>query len=30
VSTVGINEEIIRKYVQHQGQQDAGQAKLEW
>lgn len=28
VSTVGINEEIIRKYVQMQGQEDSGQAKL--
>ena len=30
VSTVGINEEIIRRYVRHQGQQDAGQTKFEW
>lgn len=29
VSTVGINEEIIRKYVQMQGAEDAGQAQLE-
>lgn len=29
VSTVGINEEIIRRYIQQQGQEDAGQAKLE-
>lgn len=29
VSTVGINEAVIRNYVKHQGQQDAGQAKLE-
>ena len=29
VSTVGINETVIRKYVKYQGQQDAGQAKLE-
>ena len=28
VSTVGINEEIIRKYVQMQGEEDSGQAKL--
>lgn len=29
VSTVGIDEEIIRRYVQQQGQEDAGQAELE-
>ena len=29
VSTVGVNEEIIRRYIQHQGQEDGGQAKLE-
>ena len=29
VSTVGINESTIRKYVQYQGRQDTGQAKLE-
>ena len=29
VSTVGINESTIRKYIRYQGQQDAGQAKLE-
>jgi REP element-mobilizing transposase RayT len=29
VSTVGINEEIIRKYVKMQGKEDAGQAELE-
>ncbi len=29
VSTVGINEETIRRYIQHQGEEDAGQAKLE-
>ena len=29
VSTVGVNEETIRKYVRYQGQQDAGQAELE-
>lgn len=28
VSTVGINEEIIRRYIEKQGQEDAGQAKL--
>ena len=26
--TVGINEETIRKYVQMQGKEDSGQAKL--
>lgn len=29
VSTVGINEEIIKHYVQMQGKEDAGQAQLE-
>lgn len=28
VSTIGCNEEIIRKYIEKQGQEDAGQAKL--
>jgi putative transposase len=28
VSTVGINEDVIRRYIQQQGQQDTGQAKL--
>ena len=30
VSTVRITEEIIRRYVAKQGQEDAGQAKLEF
>jgi putative transposase len=30
VSTVGINESTIRKYVQLQGKEDSGQAKLEF
>ena len=30
VSTVGINEAIIRRYVEMQGQEDAGQAELEF
>lgn len=30
VSTVGINEQIIRRYVQMQGSDDAGQAELEF
>jgi len=29
VSTVGINEEIIRKYIGLQEKEDAGQAQLE-
>jgi putative transposase len=29
VSMVGINEEIIRKYIELQGKEDAGQAQLE-
>lgn len=28
VSTVGINEELIRKYIEAQGQEDNGQAQL--
>ena len=28
-STVGINEDIIRRYIQRQGEEDAGQAQLE-
>ena len=30
VSTVGINEATIRRYVQYQGEQDTGQAQLEF
>ena len=30
VSTAGINEEVIRKYIQKQGEEDSGQAKLEF
>ncbi|MEW6184082.1 MAG: IS200/IS605 family transposase [Bacillota bacterium] len=30
VSTVGIDEEIIRKYIERQGQEDSGQAQLEF
>jgi len=29
VSTVGIDEETIKRYVQYQQKQDSGQAKLE-
>jgi len=29
VSTVGINEKIIREYVEMQGKEDTGQAELE-
>ena len=28
-STIGLNEEMIRKYVKYQKKQDSGQAKLE-
>lgn len=28
-STVGVNEKIIRTYIESQGQEDAGQAELE-
>ena len=30
VSTTGINEETIRKYIEMQGREDSGQAKLEF
>ena len=30
VSTAGINEETIRRYIEKQGQEDSGQAKLEF
>jgi len=29
VSTVGINEQIIRRYIEQQGKEDTGQATLE-
>lgn len=29
VSTIGINEDVIRRYVKYQQKQDSGQAKLE-
>jgi putative transposase len=29
ISSVGINEKIIKSYVEHQGQQDSGQLHLE-
>lgn len=29
VSTVGINEDIIKKYIEEQGKEDFGQAELE-
>jgi len=29
VTTVGINEAVIQKYIEEQGKKDAGQAKLE-
>ena len=29
VSTVGIDEKVIRRYVEKQGQEDTGQAELE-
>ena len=28
VSTVGINEQIIKNYIQNQGEEDSGQAQL--
>jgi REP-associated tyrosine transposase len=30
VSTVGINEEVIRHYVEQQGEEEAGQAELDF
>jgi len=30
VSTVGINEEVIRKYIQSQTEEETGQAQLEF
>ena len=30
VSTVEIDEEVIRQYIERQGQEDRGQAKLEF
>jgi len=29
VSTIGINEKVIMRYVKKQGQEDTGQAELE-
>ena len=29
VSTVGINEQVIKDYIKHQGQEDIGQAELD-
>ena len=29
VSTVGVNEETIQKYIEQQGREDSGQAKLD-
>jgi hypothetical protein len=29
VSTVGVNEAMIQRYIEHQGQEDSGQAQLE-
>ncbi len=29
VSTVGTNEQIIRQYIEQQGKEDTGQAKLD-
>lgn len=28
VSTVGLNEEVVRRYIELQGQEDMGQAQL--
>ena len=29
ISSVGVNEETIKKYVEHQGQQDSGQLSIQ-
>lgn len=29
VTTVGVNEQLVKKYIQHQANEDSGQAKLE-
>jgi putative transposase len=29
ISTVGVNEATIRRYIEQQGQEDSGQAQLE-
>ena len=29
VSSVGIDEEVVRRYVEHQGKQDSGQLRME-
>jgi putative transposase len=28
VSTVGVNEDVIKKYIEHQGEEDGGQVRL--
>ena len=30
VSTVGLNEQVIRRYIEYQGREDRGQAQLEF
>jgi len=30
VSTVGVGEEVVRRYIEYQGMEDSGQAKLEF
>lgn len=30
VSTTGINEEVVKQYIEHQGKKDAGQLKLHF
>ena len=29
MSTVGVNEQVIRNYIEHQGREDSGQVQLE-
>ena len=29
VSTVGVNETVVKKYIENQGKEDSGQAMLE-
>lgn len=30
VSTVGVNEQTIKRYIENQGKEDSGQALLDW
>ena len=30
VSTVGVNEEVVKRYIEHQGREDSGQSLIEF